>query len=104
MLANEFNFTEMARTDCVLVDILDDEVVELSEMFSIVLTLPAGDQFRLGIPGSGAVTITDNDGKIYSYHSIVASSSSLRPGRGRPYHMTNVTGGWTPPCMHAQSR
>lgn len=75
LLNNELNFTEAIRTDCVMLSIVDDAVVEPLERFSIVLTPPAGDQFQLGIPGSATVNITDNDGKC----SDVQNASNQHP-------------------------
>ena len=75
-------FAECQNRSCVDVLIEDDDVLELTESFSVTLerTLGLDDRIELG-PVDAEVEITDNDGMLY-YSTKVYVPDNILPYSG----------------------
>lgn len=58
-------FTNEQLTDCILINITDDSIVEVTENFIITLVPPVGEQYA--ITGPAILTILDDDGGMYIF-------------------------------------
>lgn len=58
------------QTKCTLVDIINDNVVEETEQFTVVLEKTSDHRIVLAHPTSTTIDIIDSDGKRYIFREI----------------------------------
>ena len=80
-----FDSTNLLTPQCFNITIIDDDLVEGEEMFTIALTAPNNPRGQIVdsemstdplISQSALIFITDNDGKLAKYHYLFVMSST----------------------------
>ena len=65
VLTLTFNSTNLLMQQCFDITIIDDELVEIEEMFTVALSLRNNPRGQVTLQNSSArVSIADNDGKL----------------------------------------
>ena len=66
VLTLTFDSTNLLTPQCVDITIIDDDLVEVEEMFTVVLSLQNNPRQQVLLQTSTAsISIADNDGKLY---------------------------------------
>ena len=69
VLTLTFDSTNLLQLQCVNITIIDDELVEVEEIFTVALSLPNNPRGQVMLQTSTAsISIADNDGKLISFH------------------------------------
>ncbi len=65
VLTLTFDSSNLLKQQCVDITIIDDELVEVEEIFNVALSLQINPRGRVLLQNSSAsISITDNDGKL----------------------------------------
>jgi hypothetical protein len=63
-------FTDVDVKQCITVVIIDDDIIEVNEQFTLELELPGASEYYELLQGNAVIVIEDNDG-MYSWCNTI---------------------------------